>query len=295
MEVVPKSFGDNLSEWFRAMGRSWRPLLTFSLVVFVPIAVLLAVFTVATGADQSMRDLFLADPDLIQPDEAFDLIVPLILGLSVLVILQSLGGLLVYVASARTWALSLNGITPTAAELWSHVLSRIASVVAASVIILLAFVAASGLVAAGGWAVISNFDVSFLTVFVTTVGVLTALVVMIWLSVSVSMFPPVISSEGSGAARSLARSFDLVKGRWWPTLGYVAVAGIIASSAIQIISVAIAPLFLLATAIPALFAVGYGLITILQGPLNAALGLAYGIWYTDLRARTGPLTPEELI
>jgi hypothetical protein len=35
--------------------------------------------------------------------------------------------------------------------------------------------------------------------------------------------------------------------------------------------------------------------TLIQGPVVAAIGVAYGVWYIDLRARRDPLDAESLV
>jgi hypothetical protein len=41
----------------------------------------------------------------------------------------------------------------------------------------------------------------------------------IWLAVAWSLFPPALVAEKIGGPAALGRSFNLVRGRWWPTFG----------------------------------------------------------------------------
>jgi len=106
---------------------------------------------------------------------------------------------------------------------------------------------------------------------------------------------PVIAMEDMGVIAALTRSFSLVQGRWWITLGYVALAGIISSAASQLVSVVLVPVFLVGVLIPEMTAMGFGLSALLQGPLLAAIAAAYVVWYVDLRARSEPLLAEQLV
>jgi hypothetical protein len=72
--------------------------------------------------------------------------------------------------------------------------------------------------------------------------------------------------------------------------------GLTVSVASQVISIVMIPVFFLALLAPGFLAVGYGLVTMLQGPVAAATAIAYAVWYVDLRARHEPgLVSEGLL
>lgn len=296
MEIPSRKFGDALNEWFRSLGRNWKPLLLSSLVVHVPIGVVVAVVFWLSGATEAFA-LYL-DPEALETmsdAEIIETLTPFLWAMGVWMILQVFGAVFVYLASARTVAGDMAGTGFS----WSEV-SRFAwgkSFVAAASILLviLGAVVLVGVATAIGWSVISAGGATFFTVFVTATAGLTALVILIWLGVSVTFGSQVIAIEDAGPASALVRSFSLVQGRWWVTLGYVLVTSLIVSAASQIISIGLVPLFLIGAIVPAVLAIAIGVSVVLQGPLLAAIAAAYAIWYIDLRTRQEPLLADQLV
>lgn len=83
--------------------------------------------------------------------------------------------------------------------------------------------------------------------------------------------------------------------RWWITFGFLAVVSLISTAVAQLLSGALFPLFLLGSSSPWVFALAYGFITLLQGPVAAAMGAGYAIWYLDLRARQETVLISDLV
>jgi hypothetical protein len=63
--------------------------------------------------------------------------------------------------------------------------------------------------------------------FVVTLAFLVSVLVVPWLAVSWSLAIPVLVIENANPAGALARSFNLVRGRWWPTFGAILTAWLI--------------------------------------------------------------------
>lgn len=296
MEIRARKFGDALNEWFRSLGRNWKPLLLSSLVVHVPIGVVVALVFWLFGATDAFA-LYL-DPEALETmsdAEIMETLVPFLWAMGVWMILQVPGAVFVYLAAARTVAgdMAGNGFS------WSEVARfawRKTFVAAASILlVILGAVVLLGVATAIGWSVISAGGATFFTVFVTATAGLTALVILVWLGVSVSFGSQVIAIEDTGPASALARSFSLVQGRWWITLGFLLVTSLIVSAASQIVSIGFVPLFLVGAVVPAVLVVAFGVSAVLQGPLLAAIAAAYSVWYVDLRAREGPLLADQLV
>lgn len=115
----------------------------------------------------------------------------------------------------------------------------------------------------------------------------------IWLLISFSMMTSVIAIERTGPIRALSRSLSLVKGRWWPTLGFLLMVGLLGSVAIQLIQLVALPLSVvgdLGTGVSVVSALGIGA----QGLIVAGIGAMYTAWYIDLRARQEELLNENL-
>ncbi|MFP4554262.1 MAG: hypothetical protein ACLFRT_10440 [Actinomycetota bacterium] len=296
MEIPPRKFGDALNEWFRSLGRNWKPLLLSSLVVHVPIGVVVTLAFWLFGATDAFA-LYLDSETLetMSDAEIIETLAPFLWAMGVWMVLQMLGAVFVYVASARTVAGDMSGTGFSWFEV-SRFAWRKTLVAAASILlVVLGAVVLAGVATAIGWSVISAGGATFFTVFVTATAGLTALVILVWLGVSVTFGSQVIAIEDTGPASALARSFSLVQRRWWVTLGYVLVTALIVSAASQIISIGLVPLLLIGTAVPAVLGIAFGASAVLQGPLLAVIAAAYAIWYVDLRARKEPLLADQLV
>lgn len=295
MEIRPKSFGENLNDWFRAMGNTWKPLLVLCAIVYIPLGVLTVALFLVPGAHEAYFDILVPESEVVDPGVLIELAGPLIWVGAIWALLQILATVLVYVAVGRAVAVAANGGTATASDLLRFALSRLGSGVWAGLILLVGVGVLVAVVTLIGWGLISALGVDFFPIFLTSVIALTALVVILWLTVGCSLYPQAIAMEDVGATESLGSSFRLIRGRWWPTFGFVMVAGLIVSAVSQVISIALVPVLFLGFVAPVFLAIGYGLVTMLQGPLAAAIAVAYAVWYVDLRAREAPLTSEELV
>ncbi|MDD7925670.1 glycerophosphoryl diester phosphodiesterase membrane domain-containing protein [Actinomycetospora chibensis] len=128
------------------------------------------------------------------------------------------------------------------------------------------------------------------------IGVLAAIVVVVWLSVSWSLATPAYVLEGVGVTEALRRSWFLVTGRFWPVFGIQLLGGIIAAVIAAVIAL---PFQFLGTALgvatsngdpasitslPVLLisAVGAIIATTLTTPFQAGVT---GLLYVDQRMR----------
>jgi hypothetical protein len=296
MRIQPGDFGTSLNTWFRLLGRRWKPLLITSLAAYVPVAVLIAtVYFVADLGDVFAR---LSDPNLVNDitlTELADLVAPLFVVGLIGVVLQLIASAYIYLTAARIVAQHHAELESDWREVSRFAWGRLATAIAASFLVLAVSFLVIALVAGVAWALIANLGTTFVSIFLTSVVVLTALVMMIWLGVSVSLYTQSVALTRNGVVQSLKESFYLVQGRWWVTVGFVLVTSLIASAVLQVLSLAMAPLYVAGTVIPGILAVAVSLTTLIQGPVVAAIGAAYGVWYIDLRARRDPLDAESLV
>jgi len=296
MLITPASFGDNLTEWFRLMGRVWKPLLLSSLVGAVPMGIGVALVFWWTGATGALIEL--TDLAELGPTDVSELLAaagPLLWAVGMATALQAVATIFIYVAASRTVAEDRAGLQPSWGAVSRFGISRLVTGVAAGCVLLVGFLIIGGVATALGWLLVSNFEVNFLTVFVTAVVALTAAVMLVWVSISVALYPQAIAMEQTGPIKSLGRSFRLIRNRWWMTVGFLMVVSLIASITAQALSIAVIPIFLWGTVVPEVIAIGYGFIAIVQGPVAAAIASGYAVWYIDLRAREAPLTAEQLV
>jgi hypothetical protein len=69
---------------------------------------------------------------------------------------------------------------------------------------------------------------TFLTTVALLLGFLACIVPGVWLWVSFTVAVPALLAEGLRGSKALQRSYNLVKGRWWPTLGALLIGFVIA-------------------------------------------------------------------
>ncbi|HEU4318583.1 MAG TPA: hypothetical protein VFS66_00730 [Acidimicrobiia bacterium] len=296
MEILPKSFGENLNEWFRVLGRTWKPLLIASLVAFVPMSLALAGILMFTGAADVFADLM--DPEYLEsiPDtEILEEFVPLIWVGAIWILLQSIATLFVYLAASRTVAEDRAGLASTWRTAASHAGRRLVPALLAGAIAFIGLVVLIALAVAVGWILIELMGTEFLAIFVTSVAALTTLVILVWLALALSLYPQVMTMEEAGPTEALRRSFVLVRQRWWVTFGFVLVASVIASAVSQVVGFVFAPLSILAMFNPQALAVVYVLVGLIQGPVAAAIAAANAVWYLDLRSRNEPLASDQIV
>jgi hypothetical protein len=296
MLIAPKPFGQLLNEWFGLLGRRWRPLLWTSLVGFGPLAVVVFVTFMVSGADDTFAELIAGETlDSLTLDELLDLFQPLIwVGVS-WALLQIMVTAFVSVAATRIVAQDIVGGVPSTSDVLRFSWARLMPALGAALILAIGVGLMVGIVSAIAVIVFAVFETGFLAVFLVTAIALSLLVVSVWVGLSVSLYPQVIACERSGPIQTLIRSFDLVRTRWWTTAGFLIVVGLIVSVASQVLGVVLVPVFVYGLVEPILLGLAYGLSLVLYGPLTGALGAAYAVWYVDLRARRETLTGEALI
>ncbi|MGH8946391.1 MAG: hypothetical protein ACRDVL_09585 [Acidimicrobiia bacterium] len=115
----------------------------------------------------------------------------------------------------------------------------------------------------------------------------------VWVWVSASMATPAAALEGLGATATLRRSMSLVRGRWWPTLGYLLLVGLFGVVAIQLIQLVAIPMMALGgVGLAVDIAAVVGILA--QGLIVAGIGVMTTWWYVDLRSRKETLLSEDL-
>jgi hypothetical protein len=127
-------------------------------------------------------------------------------------------------------------------------------------------------------------------------GFLALIVPGVWLLVAWSVFVPALLFESLGPPRGLGRSFELVRGRWWGTLGALLVAALISSVASGIVSAGFDALLSSSLGdhvFPAALidSVGNAVASAVGLPFQAAM---IAVLYFDLRARKERLEVEDV-
>ena len=126
--------------------------------------------------------------------------------------------------------------------------------------------------------------------------VIVSIPVVIWVLIRWSVAIPALFAEGIGPVKALGRSWTLVQGNWWRTLGILIIVGIMVS----LIQAALAALFGgIALLVPGLNDdIRAGLITTVTTLVDALVGaiqwIAITMLYLDLRVRKEGLDLDQL-
>jgi hypothetical protein len=202
-ELRPRAVGEIIDAAIKLVVGNARVLFTIAAVILIPLGVLqLVVYALLGGGDMlTLLDTLAVDPapTLDQIDEVVGTgirFVFLALGLAVL---AGFGTVLVQGATVKAAADVYQGVEPEWQGSIRHGLRRF-------LVILVAVIAVG--VASG-------------------VGLLFCLLPGIWLFTSWSVTVPSVVVEGLGPFSAMRRSFQLVRPRFWPTLGAVVLSYIV--------------------------------------------------------------------
>jgi hypothetical protein len=262
MEIKPRPFGEILNEGMVLLGRVWRRILVPAFWAFVVLGgATIGIFAV-TGADEVIQ-LILADPlalnEMTETETGELGLILLQTGLVVFVI-QLLAGGFVNIAVHRIVAGEIAGETIGAGEASSFAVGRLMTLVLSGVIATIAIL----------------------------IGLVALIIPGLWLIGSFTMVTAVIALEGVGPVVALRRSMALVRGRWWPTVGFVVVVGLLGSIAAQLVQLVALPI--IGTAGAGIAAgLGFVVLVVAQGLVVAAIAVMITLWYFDLRARQEPV------
>jgi hypothetical protein len=296
MVITPRPFGQVLSDAMNSLARTWRALLIPALAVSIPVSIATVVVFRLTGGGEFL-DTIVNNPEALQrlPRDVFwELSRPFYIAVGISTLLQLISGVFVALASHRAVASDLAGKTLTGGQVSILALRRYATGLVAVLLITLTVAVLVGLGTAMWLAPILAVGTPNIT------SVLVALILFVvlmgpgtWAAVSVSMSTSVIAVEDSGALAAIRRSMRLVRRRWWPTLGFLLLVGLLGGIAIQLIQLIALPLAAVGGGSSALtIASSLGVLT--QGLLVAAISAMYTHWYVDLRSRRETVATTDL-
>lgn len=296
MVIVPRRFGQVLSDAMNGLANVWKTLLWPAVIVFIPVSIVtIGVFSSSGAAD--FVDQVLNRPESLQtlPEEVYwELAEPFFLAVGVAVVLQILAGVFVALASHSTVAAQVRGEPLTARAASRIALNRYLTGLGAILVVVVALSVLLGL-GAFIW-LVPALSVGTPNLGAELVAVLLLAILIgpgVWAGVSASMTTPVLAMEPEGALGSIRRSMRLVRGRWWATAGFLLIVGFLGGVATQLIQLVALPLV-------AIGDLGFGLAVasalgvLAQGLLVAAITAMYTHWYIDLRARKESLTIQGL-
>lgn len=295
MQVVPRPFGEVLGDAVNALGRTWRPLAPPALLAFVPAGLATLLLFRLTGAVE-VFDRILNEPtsmQLLAPDTLRELLIPFYRASALASLVNLAAAAFVYAVAHLVVAADIAGDPPpkgVARQALRPALTGFAAWLGAALLGGVLFVV--GLTmwlipasAVGAPNATSTLIAGFL------LPILLGPAIWVWVSASMATAPAAV--EGLGTIGSLRRSISLVRGRWWPTLGYLLVVGLFGLIAIQLIQLVAIPMMALGGVGPAIdIAAVVGIIA--QGWIVAGIGAMTTWWYVDLRSRKESLVSEDL-
>jgi hypothetical protein len=125
------------------------------------------------------------------------------------------------------------------------------------------------------------------------VGLFALVIPGLWLAGGLTMVTAVTALEEVGPIAAIRRSISLVRGRWWQTVGFVLLVGLLGSIAAQLVQLVALPV-LGAGGIGIGDGLGFVVLVVVQGMVVAAIAVITTLWYLDLRSRQGPLLRSSL-
>jgi hypothetical protein len=267
MEIAPKPFGEILADGMTMLARVWRRILAPAFWVFVVIGAMTIVAFMLTGADDVLQ-LLLSDPLAFQEmseAEVTEAGLLLLQAGSIVLVFQLLGTGFLNLTVHRIVASELAGEPVGARAASSKALARLVPLIVAGLVAIVLVVA----------------------------GLFALIIPGLWLAGSFSMLSAVIALEGIGPVEALQRSFRLVRGRWWPTVGFLLLVGLFGSVAAQLVQLVALPI-VGAGEVGIGAGLGFVVLVVAQGVVVAAIAVMVTLWYVDLRARKEPLVNESL-
>lgn len=267
MEIHAREFGEVLNVGVRLLIHVWRRLIPPAFGAFVLLgAVTIAVFMATDGT--VLLDLVLNNPEglnTIPEEEARRLLQDLLLATSISLVGQFVASTFVSLAAYRLAGSQLAGTDVTAGSASSFAMRRTLPLLGAYLLVILG----------------------------TLVGLVLFIFPGVWLAGSWTMTGPALALEDRRPVESLGRSFRLVQGRWWRTVGFMVLVGLLGSVAAQLVQLLAIPLLILGgVGIGA--GLAFALTFVAQGFIVGAIAVMATAWYVDLRARRETVLSESL-
>lgn len=294
----PLGFGTILGRAFVALRRNPKVLLGFALVVQ-------SVMTLASAAVLSFVVLhqFLRLDTLAEGTDAWDEVFAGAIAISILtgLGLSLVTGVLSVVVQAiviADVAAAVVGDTLGLRALWRRVRPVLGRLIAYALLVTLTLAVAGGAgvaavagvwVVAGAWAIAAG-----------VVAALGGLVLFLWLTVKLLLVPAVLVVERPGLWRAVTRSWQLTRGRYWPTLGIILVINLSFAAVAQVVNVpiTIATTVLSVVVMPTgategeamllasgVSLIGQAVVVLIQMVAAIVQATAIGIIYVDCRMR----------
>lgn len=264
MEIQPRSFGDSLADVVSNLGKVWRPLLGPAIIASIAMG-LLTILAFESTDSFAVFELVLNNPEaleLMSDDELSDT-------------LGRLGSGILLVSMVSTVVYGFLYLTAARAVGRAHAIGDDVPVVAAA---------------------LRLFPIWLIATIIAAIASIAGLFLLVlpglWLAIMFNMYTPVIAIEGRGPVPALRRSFELVKGNFWETVGFLLIVGFVGGAAGQLFQLVAIPMLVTGETSFA-FGLAFAIGVVGQGLIMAAIAVGSTTWYLNLRARTdGPYLVE---
>lgn len=285
-------FGDAMT----SLAHTWRMLLTPALTLSVLASLAtVAVFRLTGG--YALLDVVVNNPGGLTrvPDEVVSAMTrPYYQAMVVTIALHIATGVLIALVSQRIALGHLTGSVLDARAVWGQAFRRYVVGLSATLLILAVVAVLLG-VGLSVWLtpVRSVGTPNTPSLLVATLLFVVLIAPGVWVAVAGSMATATVAAEGMGLVATLRRSFELVRGRWVATAGFLFLVGFLGSVSIALIQLVALPLASVGGDIDSLTVMSIlGVLT--QGLLVAAIAVMCTHWYLDLRARKEGLASSDL-
>jgi Membrane domain of glycerophosphoryl diester phosphodiesterase len=147
--------------------------------------------------------------------------------------------------------------------------------------------------------VLAMFWVALLVAVTVLIGFLFIIIPGVYFLIGLCIAIPIVIAESLRGTKAMRRSFELVRGRWWATLGRLLLVGLVVAVPAVLLTVLLAPALVkgVGSSSPFLVFLVSAVIGILVSILLTPFTTAFSaLIYVDLRARAeGPLDPHALV
>jgi hypothetical protein len=296
MVIAPRPLARLLSDAMTSLAYIWRALLAPAVVISIAMSLAAwAIFEINGGG--AFLDAVVNNPAGLQKlsdDVVAELSGPFYAAATQIALLQVAASVFIALASHRAVVARLKGSSLSGVEVSRQAARHYLVGLGATllVVVVVVIVLGTGLLL---WLtpILSVGMPNATSVLLATLLLCVLVGPGIWAAVALSMTTPAVAVENAGILRSIRRSMTLVRGRWWATLGFLVMVGLLGGVAIVLIQLVALPLAS-AGGGNALLTAAAALGVLTQGMLVAAIAAVYTHWYLDLRARKERLSTSDL-
>jgi hypothetical protein len=220
----PLGVGEILDGAVSTMRAYWRTVLGISLTVSVvtQLGVILLQGVILDDTTNTLNDPSASAEEILR---SFGTIMA---GAGVVALVTVIGTIISTALLTTVTSRAVLGKPVTAGEAWREARPQVPRLF--GLLLLLGLISVGVLVAGALPGLIAAFAGNEpVTITLLVLGILAAIVVMVWLTVRFSLASPALMLERQGIVKSISRSAKLVRGSWWRILGIQLLAGIIAN------------------------------------------------------------------